>query len=68
MEKGNPIISGLNINSIIQSAEIAINNHNSSDKNQIVSDYVVPHFSRKISGILQSYIDYINRKIWYKKN
>jgi UDP-N-acetylglucosamine 2-epimerase (non-hydrolysing) len=35
---------------------------------KIVKDYDVDNVSMKVVRIIHSYTDYINRKIWHKKN
>lgn len=61
-EQGTIILSGLNIDAIINSIEITLNSPNSS----IVRDYDVDNISYKIVKIIQSYIQYINKYTWRK--
>jgi UDP-N-acetylglucosamine 2-epimerase (non-hydrolysing) len=66
MEKNSPIISGLRIHQIINSAELAINKFRDNQFYDVHPDYSEPNVSDKVVTIIQSYTDYINRKIWYK--
>jgi UDP-N-acetylglucosamine 2-epimerase (non-hydrolysing) len=66
MERGCVIISGLESKNIIQSAQIAIQNYNNKLEFNIHPDYSETNVSEKVTNIIQSYIHYINRKIWFK--
>lgn len=66
MEKGSVIISGLETKNIIQSAIIAIENFKNNLEFNIHPDYSQSNVSEKVTNIIQSYIHYINRKVWFK--
>jgi len=66
MEKGCVIISGLETINIIQSAIIAIENFKNNLEFNIHPDYSQSNVSEKVTNIIQSYIHYINRKVWFK--
>jgi UDP-N-acetylglucosamine 2-epimerase len=66
MEKGSVIISSLKINQIINSSEIIINKFSRHPTQDMHQDYSELNVSDKVVTIIQSYIDYINRKVWYK--
>ena len=66
MEKGSAIISTLKINQIISSAEIILNRFLYNCALDIHKDYSELNVSDKVVTIIQSYTDYINRKVWYK--
>jgi UDP-N-acetylglucosamine 2-epimerase len=66
MEKGCVIISGLETKNIIQSAIIAIENFKNNLEFNIHPDYSQSNVSEKVTNIIQSYIHYINRKVWFK--
>ena len=65
MEKGSVIMSGLNVNSILQSVDLALSNFDNSYL-QTHPDYTDLNVSEKVVNILQSYIDYINFRTWMK--
>ena len=67
MDEGTLIMSGLNKNRIIESLNMMINQFKSGLVPKIVSDYDVDNVSLKISRIILSYIDYVNKNVW-KKN
>lgn len=66
MDEGTLIMSGLKKDNVIR----AINIVKSFDYNKrtfnLVKDYDVENFSKKIIKIVLSYIDYVNCKVWYK--
>jgi UDP-N-acetylglucosamine 2-epimerase len=67
MEEASVMLVGLNVARIKQSLEIL--KKQKMDKNrtlQIVEDYNVSNVSEKVSRIILSYIDVINKKVWYK--
>jgi UDP-N-acetylglucosamine 2-epimerase (non-hydrolysing) len=66
MERGCVIISGLESKNIIQSAQIAIENFNNNLEFNVHPDYSQSNVSEKVTNIIQSYIHYINRKVWFK--
>jgi UDP-N-acetylglucosamine 2-epimerase (non-hydrolysing) len=66
MEKGFCIMSGLNTGSIIRSAEIILNQYSDNVNGDIHPDYSEINVSKKIVVIIQSYLNYINRKVWLK--
>ena len=67
MDEGVLIMSDINPNKILQSVEIVLS-QNSSNKGLIktVEDYKGGKVSLKVSRIIQSYTDYINRTVWQK--
>jgi UDP-N-acetylglucosamine 2-epimerase len=66
MEKGSVIISTLKMNKIIDSAEIILNRFLYNCAIDMHKDYSELNVSDKVVTIIQSYTDYINRKVWYK--
>jgi UDP-N-acetylglucosamine 2-epimerase len=66
MERGFVIISGLETKNIIQSAQIVMENYKNNLEFNIHPDYSQVNVSEKVTNIIQSYIHYINRKVWFK--
>jgi UDP-N-acetylglucosamine 2-epimerase (non-hydrolysing) len=66
MEKGFCIMSGLSTKSIISSAEIILKKYTNNVNEDIHPDYKELNVSDKIVAIIQSYLNYINRKVWLK--
>ena len=66
MDEGTLIMSGLKKDNVVR----AIKSVKSFDYNNrtfnLVKDYDVENFSKKIIKIVFSYIDYVNRTVWYK--
>jgi UDP-N-acetyl-L-fucosamine synthase len=63
MEEATVVLSGLNTKRIIQIVNYLIN---SKHKSKIVRDYNEDNVSEKVVKIILSYIDYINKYVWYK--
>jgi len=66
MEKGFTIFSSLDSDSIINSVEIILKKFLLNPNSEIHRDYCDSNVSDKVINILQSYISYINRKVWMK--
>ena len=66
MEKGFCLISSLEVDSIINSSEIILNKYSNIVNKDVHPDYSEPYVSDKITIIVQSFLNYINRKIWFK--
>ena len=66
MEKGFAVLSGLKINDIVSSAEIVLKRFSNKPRLDIHKDYFEEHVSDKVINAIQSYIPYINRKVWFK--
>jgi UDP-N-acetylglucosamine 2-epimerase (non-hydrolysing) len=67
MDEGAVIMSGLNKERILESLQMVISQNENGVAPNIVTDYNVDNVSMKVSRIILSYIDYINRTVW-KKN
>ena len=67
MEEGSVMMSGLDYERIQQCISI-IENEKISDNNshRIARDYSSQNVSQKVLKIIQSYTDYVNRKVWKK--
>jgi UDP-N-acetylglucosamine 2-epimerase len=67
MERGISIMSGLNSESILNAADIILNNKNIEEfSNEIYPDYAMNNVSENVVKIIQSYTHYINKKTWFK--
>lgn len=66
MEKGFAVLSGLKINDIVSSAEIVLKRFSNKPRLDVHKDYFEEHVSDKVINAIQSYIPYINRKVWFK--
>jgi UDP-N-acetylglucosamine 2-epimerase len=65
MDEGTLIMSGLKSARIIETIEIVTEQHKLKSP-QIIKDYDVDNVSMKVTRIILSYIDYINRTVWKK--
>jgi len=67
MDETTVIMSGLNKTRVIDAVEVATA-HNSQDIRVIkpVKDYEADNVSKKVLRIILSYVDYVNRTVWYK--
>jgi UDP-N-acetylglucosamine 2-epimerase (non-hydrolysing) len=67
MEQGISIMSGLDSESILNAADIILNNKNIEEfSNEIYPDYAMNNVSENVVKIIQSYTHYINKKTWFK--
>ena len=69
MEKGSVIMTSLDVNNIVESAKIILekNKNENLEKNaNIHLDYLDSNVSEKVLIIIQSYINYINSRTWFK--
>ena len=65
MDEGTLIMSGLKSERIIESIEVVTKQHKIKSP-QIIKDYDVENVSIKVTRIILSYIDYVNRTVWKK--
>ena len=66
MDQGTLIMSGLKKDNVIDAIKIVTSFNFTKRTFKLVKDYDVDNFSKKIIKIVISYIDYINRTVWYK--
>jgi UDP-N-acetylglucosamine 2-epimerase (non-hydrolysing) len=69
MEYGTTIMTSVNLDNIINAAEITLNKIKENkvfENNKIYPDYSEENVSDKIVNIIQSYTHYINKKVWFK--
>ena len=65
MDEGTLIMSGLKSERIIESIDVVTKQHKIMSP-QIIKDYDVENVSIKVTRIILSYIDYVNRTVWKK--
>ena len=66
MDEGTLIMSGLNKINVINAINIVTSFDFRDRVFKVVNDYDIDNFSKKIIKIVFSYIDYVNRTVWYK--
>ncbi|OUX29801.1 MAG: UDP-N-acetylglucosamine 2-epimerase (non-hydrolyzing) [bacterium TMED264] len=66
MDEGTLIMSGMNKDSVANSIDIVRSFDYKSRVFRIVEDYQSLNFSKKIIKIVHSYIDFVNRTVWFK--
>jgi len=67
MDVGTLIMSGLKSERVLQSIEVVISQYVKGERTfAMVPDYDVDSVSKKVVRIIMSYVDYINRTVWYK--
>ena len=65
MEEAAVMMTGLEVDRVLQCIEILENQNNDYERNQVF-DYTIPDVSEKVVRIIHSYSDYINRVVWKK--
>ena len=67
MDEGTLIMCGLKSDRVVQSIDIVTSQHSyNSRRFRLIPDYDVDNVSKKVLRIVLSYIDYVNKKVWYK--
>jgi UDP-N-acetylglucosamine 2-epimerase len=66
MDEGTLIMSGLKKERILESISTVVIQNNEGLKPKLISDYNTDNVSLKVSRIILSYIDYVNRTVWKK--
>lgn len=67
MEEASVPLTGYNIERIHQAIAILSRQQRGSKRNfGMVSDYSMPNVSEKVVRIILSYVDYINRVVWFR--
>ena len=68
MDRGTLIMCGLKRRSVIEAVNIVTSQHSADTRVMpVVPDYQGGAVSKQVVRIVASYIDYVNREIWYKK-
>ena len=65
MDEGTLIMSGLEKERVLESINVMVNQSKRFSLN-IINDYDVDNVSIKVTRIILSYIDYVNRTVWKK--
>jgi UDP-N-acetylglucosamine 2-epimerase len=65
MDEGTLIMSGLEKERVLESISVMVNQSKRFSSN-IIKDYDVDNVSIKVTRIILSYIDYVNRTVWKK--
>lgn len=65
MDEGTLIMSGLEIERVLESIHVMVN-QSERHESKIIKDYDVDNVSVKVTRIILSYIDYVNRNVWKK--
>jgi UDP-N-acetylglucosamine 2-epimerase (non-hydrolysing) len=67
MEEAQAVLTGFNIERILQSIELIKNQKRGEERDlRLVDDYSMPNVSDKVLRIILSYTDYVNRVVWSK--
>jgi len=67
MDEGAVIMSGLSTHRILQAVEMTLAQFKSLGPCRLPNDYDVDRVSWKVAKIILSYTDYINRRVWLKR-
>jgi UDP-N-acetylglucosamine 2-epimerase (non-hydrolysing) len=65
MDRGTVIMTGLDPERILQSVKIVTDQYECGFRPTVVDDYNVPDVSQKMVRIIVSYVDYVNRTVWF---
>jgi len=68
MDEGVLIMSGLKKRNVIESIDIVKSFGDKNKDFKMPNDYDVDNYSKKIVKIVYSYIDYVQRTVWFKNN
>jgi UDP-N-acetylglucosamine 2-epimerase len=66
MDEGVLLMSGLHPESVLRSIRVAMAQHEPGRAFRLVDDYATTNFSKRVTRIIFSYTDYINRTVWHK--
>lgn len=67
MDVGTLIMSGLKSDSILRAVDIVTSQFQQGQRTVLpVADYENPYVSRQVVRVVESYTDYINRRVWFK--
>ena len=66
LDKACFILSGIDINGLLQTVDLAVSLNQSGDYGVPVPDYVETNISTKVVKIIQSYTGVVDRMVWRK--
>ena len=67
MDEGVLIMAGLRKMDVISAINVVVSQNNERNSSpRMVADYSADNFSEKVTKIVFSYIDYVNRTVWHK--
>jgi UDP-N-acetylglucosamine 2-epimerase (non-hydrolysing) len=67
MDVGTLIMSGLKKDRVLDAVRVVTSQHNAGRRElPIVEDYAVEAVSKQVLRIVMSYVDYINRTVWWQ--
>ncbi len=67
MDGGTLIMAGLERERVLQAIDVITTQYGQGQRaQQLAADYDVTDGSRKVMRIIMSYVDYINRTVWYR--
>jgi UDP-N-acetylglucosamine 2-epimerase len=66
MEEATVPLAGLEVDSVLQCAEMVIRRKKEGRPLHVVRDYEVDNVSDKVLNVILSYTDYVNRTVWCK--
>jgi UDP-N-acetylglucosamine 2-epimerase len=67
MEEGAVAMTGLSLERVLQVLDILRSQKRGSERSlRVVKDYDVDNVSEKVVRIIHSYVDYVNRTVWFK--
>lgn len=69
MDEGTLIMSGLKPERVLQAVEAVTDQSKAAGRvGRIVPDYETDMVSKKVVRVILSYVDYVNRTVWYKSD
>ena len=68
MDEGTLIMAGLKPQRVLAAIDVALDHYRDSERPfRIAPDYESDNVSRKVVRIIQSYVDYVNRTVWFRQ-
>jgi UDP-N-acetylglucosamine 2-epimerase (non-hydrolysing) len=67
MDEGTLVMSGLKTERVLQAVELVLSQLVEGQRVfRVVADYETDNVSKKVARIIVSYVDYVNRTVWFK--